>query len=521
MSKTKILWLGPKVQFRGKPIIDAWGEEMARQGWTLTQNPQEADLVFFGSDSQLNGDLIESRPTLLYFWGYEHERFLDDAFVKAMRPKVELMARCTAILVPSWDTYHELCHMGLPSNLMLPGIDSRTLDIPTGIQIVKKNQIIFISRLEPHKNLGMLIEALGLIEPRPELLVVGPGDTAPYQKYCSERGVAATFTELTDSEKVAEIKSSRLLVHPSSYEGLGLPPLEALYLGTPVLALDTPHMRWLLQEDAYYASTIDGMAGMIAHIFNHEEEAQKKTDQGRQRIANALTLEHASLRLVPFIRECIRGWSGRRIREHPEEEQAIYDLAHRLDWDVQAQHFDPTWARHWRARRFIQELNKIKAKNVLDIGSGAVYPTVFAREGMKVTALDISPEALVQAQEIARKWGVENKIKTVQGRAQDIPGDMGPYDAVILGEILEHVRDPERILDRAWAVVKPGGRILATTPVGRHHNDPLHMATEEGGWTDEALAKLLSPWKSKVVCLEKIAEDEKEPSCYLIVIEKT
>ena len=74
----------------------------------------------------------------------------------------------------------------------------------------------------------------------------------------------------------------------------------------------------------------------------------------------------------------------------------IYDQEHRRNWTYSVDRFDPTWARHWRAQAFIQALKECGAQSILDIGCGAVYPTIFAREGFNVTAFDISPEALRQ-----------------------------------------------------------------------------------------------------------------------------
>ena len=137
-----------------------------------------------------------------------------------------------------------------------------------------------------------------------------------------------------------------------------------------------------------------------------------------------------------------------------------------------------------------------------------------------MTALDVSEEALHQAQEIARKWDVVDKITCVTGEAQEIPFPDSSFDGVVLGEILEHVFDPEKVLAEAYRVVRPGGRIVASTPILGHHYDPMHVASEQGGWTEEGIRRLVSAYGDQVSLVAAIAEAGTDPSCFLFCIDK-
>ena len=42
--------------------------------------------------------------------------------------------------------------------------------------------------------------------------------------------------------------------------------------------------------------------------------------------------------------------------------------------------------------------------------------------------------------------------------------DEGPFDVVLAGDVLEHVRDPGRVLEQARELLAPGGRLIVSVP---------------------------------------------------------
>ncbi len=514
IDKLRLLWLEPPVLYKGKDILVAWGEEMWRVDFERTENPEDADLIFFGSDSTLKPELIGKKATICFFWGWPPERFLNQEFREFAEKQLTLMDQCTNVLVPSPGTRDQTHQFGIPCQACLPGVDIRTLDQVPEQQ--REPRVVFISRLAPHKNLHLLIQALSLLEPQPPLTVIGPGDKKPYEDVASQLGVNIIFSEPQDYEKAVELKKAMILVHPSYYEGWGLPPLEALACGTPVIALDTPHMRWLLQDNAYYFSSMEGLAGTIKDIFNNPNEALMKAARGQQVIRNALTLEHAAWRLREIIHDTIKLFLGQKIKDGSMDFQSAYDLEHVRNWAYRLERFDPTWSRHWRAQSFINALRECNAKNILDVGCGAVYPTIFAMAGFFVTAVDISLEALKQVNKIAEKWGVLDKIITDPANAAELPYKDDTFDAVMEAELWEHVPDPQRVISEGMRVLKPGGYLISSTPIRGHHMDPMHLQE----FDDQGIRELLKPWQNMIKKLEKIAEEGGEPSCYLIILQK-
>lgn len=65
----------------------------------------------------------------------------------------------------------------------------------------------------------------------------------------------------------------------------------------------------------------------------------------------------------------------------------------------------------------------------------------------------------------------------------------GQFDVVVCGELLEHVKDPRRVVHEAFRLLKPGGRFLATVPfLFRIHADPADYGRYTPYFWQETLA---------------------------------
>ncbi|MEH2919808.1 bifunctional 2-polyprenyl-6-hydroxyphenol methylase/3-demethylubiquinol 3-O-methyltransferase UbiG [Samsonia erythrinae] len=102
-------------------------------------------------------------------------------------------------------------------------------------------------------------------------------------------------------------------------------------------------------------------------------------------------------------------------------------------------------------------------KNVLDVGcGGGILAESMAREGAKVTGLDMGAEPL----QVARLHALESGIavdyvqETVEAHAA---AHAGRYDVVTCMEMLEHVPDPQSVVQACAQLVKPGGHVFFST----------------------------------------------------------
>ena len=97
--------------------------------------------------------------------------------------------------------------------------------------------ILFVGTLEPRKGLNDLVGAWwSLPEPRPRLVLCG--DRGWRTRISDLPGIE--WTGFVSRERLRELyRGALMFVYPSRYEGFGIPPLEALACGAPVIATRT------------------------------------------------------------------------------------------------------------------------------------------------------------------------------------------------------------------------------------------------------------------------------------------
>jgi len=102
--------------------------------------------------------------------------------------------------------------------------------------------ILFVGTIEPRKNLDTLLDAWVLMRDRPDLVVVGSWGWLyePIRAKMERLGPRLHHLDgIAPDDLPAIYNLARALAHPAWYEGFGLPPLEAMACGTPVVVADT------------------------------------------------------------------------------------------------------------------------------------------------------------------------------------------------------------------------------------------------------------------------------------------
>lgn len=143
----------------------------------------------------------------------------------------------------------------LPAKLMARPADEAARDVANLFDLEPGGYFLFLGALEPKKNVLRLIDAYATSGSARPLVIAGGGGWQNetelerikddrFARYRLSRGTIAPdkqvrrISYLPLEQLVSLIRGARALLFPSLYEGFGLPVLEAMMLGTPVLTSD-------------------------------------------------------------------------------------------------------------------------------------------------------------------------------------------------------------------------------------------------------------------------------------------
>ena len=127
--------------------------------------------------------------------------------------------------------------------------------------------VLFVGTLEPRKDVRTLLAAHRLLADPPPLVLVGPPGWG--EQVDLSGAITPGYLDEVDLRPV--VAGAAALVLPSRDEGFGLPLLEALAAGTPVVASDLPVLREVGGAHASYAPVGDaaGFAEALRRVLEH------------------------------------------------------------------------------------------------------------------------------------------------------------------------------------------------------------------------------------------------------------
>lgn len=168
------------------------------------------------------------------------------------------------------------------------------IDIQSRFGIIKP-YVLYVGAAYPHKNVDGLLSAWEVFCEKygdQYQLVLAGKDSVFYQKLLKQYDhlisrSSAVFTNfVTDEELAVLYKNARTFVFPSLYEGFGIPPLEAIQYGVPVVASNASCLPEVLGEGAYYVDPKSPQAIAVGlHLVCTDEEVRYALkQQGREEL---------------------------------------------------------------------------------------------------------------------------------------------------------------------------------------------------------------------------------------------
>ncbi len=146
--------------------------------------------------------------------------------------------------------------------------------------------LLYVGSAYPHKRLDLLVEAwpdVARLYPDLHLVIAGEKDLFMNRiiKTAQEKNTERVefLGRVEDSVLVDLYKNAEAFVFPSEFEGFGLPPLEALVLGTPVISSDSRPMEEVLGEKGviyFKTGSKDDMIEAVKAVVDNSKSLRSK-----------------------------------------------------------------------------------------------------------------------------------------------------------------------------------------------------------------------------------------------------
>lgn len=147
--------------------------------------------------------------------------------------------------------------------------------------------------------------------------------------------------------------------------------------------------------------------------------------------------------------------------------------------------------RSWKAlaEALIKVLNY---QVVADLGAGeGTLAQLLAQRARKVIAVDLSPKMVEFGQSLAKQNGLSN-LEYRLGDIEAPPIENETLDLAILSQALHHAEHPQRALDAAFRILKPGGRLIVLDLLQHNFDEARELYADRWlGFSESDLAAMM------------------------------
>lgn len=246
----------------------------------------------------------------VYIYDLIHELFPDASGAEHQKIwKKEAICKSDAIICISENTKGDLQTFYSTENKLC-------VHIPLGVSIssskIEVNPccpfFLYVgSRHQPYKNFSALLSAFSMLKSFKELKLIcfgGGAFTQSENSFFSDNGLNDRVKQISGDDALlsAYYQQATALIYPSTYEGFGLPPLEAMSLGCPVISSSAPPMNTLLSGAAIFFNLDDpqALAEQMERLLRMDETGRQEILHRGKTLAAQFTWEKAGANLYHF-----------------------------------------------------------------------------------------------------------------------------------------------------------------------------------------------------------------------------
>jgi glycosyltransferase involved in cell wall biosynthesis len=192
-----------------------------------------------------------------------------------------------------------LRYYGRPSEVIHHGVEREFLEIAQHRE--PKDYLLCVSTTHPHKNLERLLRVQAQIKNAPKLVLTGVRGFAAKEI----ESVASDSVEITGwvpREQLFELYRKALgFIYPSTFEGFGMPVLEAMAAGVPVACSDIPPLREIARSTVHFFDPANDREIRDALLLL--ASGKISTDAARRRAAQ-FTWEKTARTTLDYLSKC-------------------------------------------------------------------------------------------------------------------------------------------------------------------------------------------------------------------------
>jgi alpha-1,3-rhamnosyl/mannosyltransferase len=237
------------------------------------------------------------------------------AQARAYRRFLRRLAFARLVLTPSQETADDVTRLvGVdPGRVRVVPLGTPAAAAPSG-PAPSTPYVLYSGGLEPHKNAELAVDAIARAPGGTRLVMCGPWSRRR-QERLRRRAVGQRAADRVEwlgfvaPGRLAALRAGALAaLVPSRKEGFGFPALEAMAVGVPVLAADTPALREVGGDAVRYLPAGEPRAWgeAIGRLADDPAERQEMSSRGRERAAG-FTWEATARLTVDAWREAARG----------------------------------------------------------------------------------------------------------------------------------------------------------------------------------------------------------------------
>ena len=189
-----------------------------------------------------------------------------------------------------------------------PGV--RAPHATSGPPVVNGTYVLAVGSVTPRKGFDRLAEAVGALGPNgPRLVVAGPSGwrAEVVRSRVAASGAVVTFLGRVDDVTLDNLyRHAAAVCHPSVAEGFGIPVLEAMAYGIPIVATDLPSTREIVGPEVALVAVNDtaALSTAIADALARSPDVERQVATGRVR-AQHYTWEDTADHIVAAYRRAL------------------------------------------------------------------------------------------------------------------------------------------------------------------------------------------------------------------------